>query len=177
MTRTVLLMVLLAMPPLAQTRELDVQSGGGWVDTGVDLTAGDTITVSATGQLQYPDARQANGPEGLPRTFMDVMRNLPLNEAGRGTLMGRIGDNAAARPFLIGALCANRAPVAGRLFVAINETSIDHASGSYHVKMERSRGPGHGGGEGGEPSSIFAKPDRLDSAAGERSERQRRATG
>jgi hypothetical protein len=137
MTRTVLLMILLTMPALAQTRELDVQPGGGWIDTGVDLTAGDTIKVSATGQLQYPDAKQANGPEGLPRAFMDLVRNLPLNDAGRGTLVGRFGDNAAARPFLIGALCSNRAPIAGHLFISVNETSLDHASGSYHVKVER----------------------------------------
>ena len=137
MIRTVLLCILLTPPLWTQTRELDLQPANGWVDTGVDLKQGDSIRVSATGQLQYSDARQANGPEGLPRGFMDLVRILPLNQAGRGTLVGRIGTSDAARPFLIGKEYSGQAWIAGRLYLAINQTSMDSASGSYHVKAER----------------------------------------
>jgi hypothetical protein len=142
MARTVLLgLALMTMPLLAQTHELDLRPAGGWIDAGVALQARDTLRIGATGQMQYTDARQANGPEGLPRGFMDLIKNLPLNEAGRGTVIGRIGNNDAARPFLIGAQYSGQAWVAGELFVAVNQTSLDHASGSYHVKIERTAAP------------------------------------
>ncbi len=71
---------------------------------------------------------------------MDVIRNLPMNDTGRGTLIGRIGNSDAARPFLIGTQYAGHARIEGRLFIAINQTSIDRATGSYHVTIERSAG-------------------------------------
>jgi hypothetical protein len=137
MIRRIVLCLLLATPLCAQTRQLNVNPGSGWVDTGVDLKPGDTSRISATGQLQYSDARQPNGPEGLSRGFMDVIRNMPMNDAGRGTLIGRIGNSDGARPFLIGAQYSGQARIEGRLFVAINQTSIDRATGSYSVTIER----------------------------------------
>ena len=138
MTRTVLLgMFLITAPLSAQNRELDLQPASGWIDTGVDLKAGDAMRISATGQMQYSDAKQANGPEGLSRGFLDLVRILPLNDAGRGTLIGRIGTSDAARPFLIGKQYSGTAWIAGRLYVAVNQGSTDSASGSYHVTVER----------------------------------------
>ena len=141
MLRTAMIGVLWLTPVWAQTKELDLQPGGGWADTGIDLQAGDTIHVTATGQLQYSNARQSNGPEGLPRGFADLIRIFPVNDAGRGAVVGRIGSSEADRPFLIGSEHESRAPIAGRLFVAINESSRDSATGSYHVTMERTPAP------------------------------------
>jgi hypothetical protein len=137
MIRTALLSLLLVTPLWAQTRTLDLQHAQGWVDTGLDLKAGDTVRISATGQLQYSNAREANGPEGLPRGFADLVRALPLNNVGRGTVIGRIGSSDADRPFQIGSLYNGQARIDGRLFVAINETAIDQASGSFHITIER----------------------------------------
>ncbi len=165
MVRRMLLCLLMTMPlwaaPLsAQKRELDLNPGSGWVDTGVDLKPGDTSRISASGQLQYTDARQTNGPEGLSRGFMDVIRNLPMNDAGRGTLIGRIGNSDAARPFLIGAQYSGEARIAGRLFIAINQTSFDHATGTFHVTLERTANTA-------KPTAQVSLPpfpqDRLDS--------------
>ena len=137
MIRAVILSVVLAVPLWAQTRELDLTPAPTWVDTNIDLTAGDTLKITATGQLQYSNARQANAAAGLPRGFADLVRVMQLNDAGRGALLGRIGDSAAARPFLIGESLSYKAPIAGRLFIAINQTSMDQATGSYHVVIER----------------------------------------
>ena len=123
MIRNALLAVLLATPVFAQTREVDLPSTSGWVDTGVDLNPGDTVRISATGQLQYSNAKQPNGPEGLPRGFADLVRVLQVNESGRGALIGRIGSTEADRPFLIGATSNTQARVAGRLFLTINQSS------------------------------------------------------
>jgi len=142
MIRSVVLSLILSVIPLsAQTKEFDVQPGAGWIDTNIDLTAGDTLHISATGQLQYSNARQANGPAGLPRGFADLIRNLPVNSAGRGALVGRIGSIEAARAFLIGELMNSQAPVTGRLFLSINQMSLDQATGSYHVVVEHKAAP------------------------------------
>ena len=140
MMRTTFLILVLAVPLFAQTSEFDVQPSGGWLDTGIDVSLGDTLHITATGQLQYAKARQPNGPAGLARGYADLIRNLPVNEAGRGALVGRIGSSQAARPFLIGEQVSNQAPIAGRLFLAINQTSFDQATGSYHVTVERKAG-------------------------------------
>jgi len=142
MNRTVLISLLLfrlvsSAPLRAQTKEVDLQPSDGWVDTGVDFGAGDTIKITATGQLQFNNAKQPNGPEGLPRGFADLVRVFQFNDAGRGALIGRVGTSEAARPFLIGASLTRQAPVAGHLFVAVNLSSMDTASGSYHVTIER----------------------------------------
>jgi len=135
--RTVFLSLLLAVPLWAQTRELDLPPASAWVDTNIDVTVGDTLHITASGQLQYANARQSNTPAGLPRGFADLVRVLPSNDSGRGALIGRISSSPAARPFLIGELVDYKAPIEGRLFVAINQTSNDVATGSYHVTIER----------------------------------------
>ncbi len=136
MIRTALLILLLALPLWAQSHQLDVAPGKGWVDTGVEVQPGDSLHITATGQTEYSGARQPNGPAGLPRGFADLLRMLPVNDAGRGALVGRIGSSAAARPFFIGQELNYRSPVAGRLFLSINQSSFDIGTGSYRVKIE-----------------------------------------
>ena len=132
------LVFLLAGPfAAAQTKELDIKPDDGWVDTKISLNAGDTISVTATGTLQYSNAKQSNGPDGLPRGWADLVRALQVNEAGRGALVGRIGTSEAARAFLIGPQLSSKAPVAGDLFIGINQSSGDSATGSYHVSIKR----------------------------------------
>ncbi len=140
--RTVLLGCLLGTSLWAQnttqTRQLDLQPSDGWVDTSIALSPGDTFDITATGQLQYTGAKTPpSGPDGLARGYADLIKNFPVNSAGRGALVGRIGDNAAARPFLIGSKYSGQSPIGGHLFVAINQSSLDQASGSYHLTISR----------------------------------------
>jgi hypothetical protein len=137
MIRAAVLSLLLSSPMWAQNREFDVAPSSGWIDTAIALNAGDSLHITAAGQLQYSNARQANGPAGLPRAFTDVLRALPLNDAGRGSLVGRIGSSEAARPFFVGEQLNYKAPIAGRLFLAINQSPFDQATGSYHVVVSR----------------------------------------
>ena len=126
----------LALPLSPQSKQFDITPGSGWLDTGIDVNPGDSLHITATGQLQYSNARQTNGPAGLPRAFTDVLRALAVNDAGRGALVGRIGSSDAARPFLVGELLNYRAPIAGHLFLAINESAFDQATGSFHVVVQ-----------------------------------------
>jgi LssY C-terminus len=106
-----------------------------WTDTGISLEPGQTIVVTAEGKLRYSDAKADNGPKGLTRGFKDLIRILPLNDAGRGALIGKIGDPDVAEPFLIGANKELVAPVSGKLSLGINQSTSDTGEGSYTVKV------------------------------------------
>jgi hypothetical protein len=61
-----------------------------------------------------------------------------VKDAGHGALIGRIGSDAYAQPFLVGASKESEIPVAGRLFLGINQSMKDAAAatGNFQVKME-----------------------------------------
>src|SRR6266852_5946348 len=117
-----------------QSRELDVPGNQPWTDAGVDLQAGQTVTITATGKLRYMDGN-APGPEGLGRSWRDVLRALPVNSAGRGALIGRVGSDEAAQPFLVGPKLQTPVRAVGRLYLGINGPSGDSAEGSFHVTI------------------------------------------
>ena len=114
-----------------------------WTDTGVTVEPGQHIVVTAEGKLRYSDAKEDNGPEGLARNFKDLIRILPDNAAGRGALLARIGDPDTAQPFVVGAHKNAVAPVGGKLFLGINQASVDTGDGSYTVKLEIFAGDGN----------------------------------
>ncbi|HTZ32005.1 MAG TPA: LssY C-terminal domain-containing protein [Methylomirabilota bacterium] len=118
------------------TTTLTLESGKVWNDTGISVEPGQRIVIHAEGKLRYNDAKTDNGPEGLTRNFKDLIRILPFNDAGRGAVIGRIGDVDVAQPFLIGAQKEMVAPVAGQLAVGINQSTNDTGDGSYSVKIE-----------------------------------------
>lgn len=138
--------LLLCLPALAQTakepvKQLDVEASQQWIDAGVDVRAGDSLRLTSTGSLALGNGRSA-GPQGAQRGFRDLIKAYPVNEAGQGALIGRIGSSDAAVPFLVGASRQLQIPRAGRLFLSVNKTSNDSLSGSFHVTMEfLARGP------------------------------------
>jgi hypothetical protein len=119
----------------AQTKEVEVQASQTWVDTGLDVKAGDLLRFESSGTVKYSDAAQAASPEGIPRGWRDLLRALPLNDVGRGALLGRVGSGQAARPFLIGERRESRAQIAGRLFVGLNNSGSVSGEGSFKVKI------------------------------------------
>ncbi len=117
-------------------KDFTIKGDSQWTDTSIDVQAGEHVLITATGTLRYLDAKEENGPEGVPRGFKDLLRILPFNGAGRGALIGRIGDADTAETFLIGAHRDVPAPVAGRLAVGLNQAKTDSADGSYSVRIE-----------------------------------------
>ncbi len=106
------------------------------MDTGIDVQAGEHVVAAATGSLRYADQQTDNTPAGIVRGFKDLLRNLPYNEAGRGAVIGRIGDKDTSQPFLIGAKHDVISPISGRLSVGINQVSNDTGDGTYSVRIE-----------------------------------------
>ena len=118
------------------SQEIQLTGEESWMDTTIDVQAGEHVLITATGKLRYADAKDENGPEGLARGFKDLLRVLPYNEAGRGALIGRIGDKDTAQPFLIGAQRDVLSPISGRLSVGINQATNDTGDGNYTVRIE-----------------------------------------
>jgi LssY-like putative type I secretion system component LssY len=118
------------------SKSFTLKGDSNWLDTGIDVAPGEHIVVTAKGTLRYTDAKADNGPDGLSRGFKDLLRILPYNAAGRGALIGRVGDADVAQPFLLGASGDVAVPVGGRLSIAINQSKNDTGDGSYTVHVE-----------------------------------------
>lgn len=106
-----------------------------WLDTGLDLVAGEILKISAAGTVRHAGLKI--GPEGIERGWLDMIRPFPVPGAPRGALVGRIGDSKTSRPFLIGRQTQSRIPVAGRLYLGLNQPSSDVAAGEFEVTVER----------------------------------------
>jgi hypothetical protein len=130
MRRILIFTVLLSTTLWAQ--EFDIAGTDAWLDTKIDIQAQDELTITASGTLTVANNQKAT-PSGAKRGFRDMLKTYPVNEAGVGALIGRLGDGAAARAFLIGNELKFRAPKAGRLFVGINKAGKDAPKGSFHA--------------------------------------------
>ena len=127
-----------------QSYELDIGAGNQWVDTKIDLRAGEKLHFTATGTITYPADQSSKsqarsfGPDGLARGWADLVRQYAVSNGGHGALIGRLGSGEGGQPFLVGAATDFEAPVAGRLFLGLNQTEKDAsaAQGGFHVKIE-----------------------------------------
>ena len=122
--------------------QIDVDAAKQWVDTKIDLRAGEKLRFSATGTVTYPADKKhpdgrSFGPDGLARGFGDLIHEYAVSNADHGSLIGRLGDDNIAQPFAIGASTDYEAPVAGRLFLGINQSLRDAevAKGNFQVKI------------------------------------------
>lgn len=131
----------------SKSYEIDVAGTKVWVDTNVDLRGGAKLRFTATGKITYPADTSVKakghtvgtfGPDGLPRGWADLIHQYAVKDAGHGALIGRIGSDAYAQPFLVGASKEYDVPVAGRLFLGINQSMSEAstADGSFHITIE-----------------------------------------
>ena len=127
--------------------EIDVSAKIEWVDTKVDVRGAAKLRFTATGKITYPADTSYEGklrtsgtfgPDGLPRGYADLLHQYAVSDAGHGALIGRIGSDAYGQAFLVGASKEYDVPVAGRLFLGINQSlqEASTAEGSFHVKIE-----------------------------------------
>jgi hypothetical protein len=137
-----------AAPKAGSTKllEIDVAATTKWIDTNVNVRGGARLRFTATGEITYPpDNSYAGksrtsgtfGPAGLARGWADMIHQYAVNDAGHGALIGRIGSEYG-QAFLIGERKEYAVPVAGRLYLGINQSVSDAATatGSFHVKIE-----------------------------------------
>jgi hypothetical protein len=113
-----------------------VNSREPWTDTGIDVRAGDWLTVRATGTIQLSDnTADIADPQGT--RSRRTAGNAPLPRAPIGALIARVGNSA---PFVVGASTdAIRAPRDGRLYLGVNDDFLDDNRGDFRVTISVGR--------------------------------------
>jgi hypothetical protein len=102
----------------------------------MDVQAGDKLHITAQGTVTMGNNTGVTA-DGAPRGWTDTLRALMVPSAGRGALVGRIGNSDAATPFFIGNDGTVNAPIAGRLYLGINADSTQSPQGSFKVHIDR----------------------------------------
>jgi hypothetical protein len=102
-----------------------------WVDSGVTVLQGQTITFETTGEVRLSsDSNDVAVPAGARSGRRAT--GAPMPNALAGALIGRIGSGA---PFGIGNQTTVRAPATGRLYLSVNDDELSDNSGEFTVKV------------------------------------------
>jgi hypothetical protein len=105
-----------------------------WTVTPFTVQQGETIRVTATGQIRVRNGSTTVAPAGqvFAREPGSPMPSVPV-----GSLLGRIGP--AGQPFAIGSQTTIRMPAGGQLFLGVNDSQLQGNSGAYTVTLQRGR--------------------------------------
>jgi hypothetical protein len=115
--------------PAAATA-VDVPANESFTDTGIDLRAGQSVTIDANGIVQSsPDAATAAGPDGDPNPDLRKFNVIPGNHAA---LIGRVGSG---EPFFVGAHQSFVSTASGRLMLGINDLDVSTNSGIFVAQI------------------------------------------
>ena len=109
------------------------------IDTGIDLRAGDQVTVTATGNITAGQRAGVVSPDGGrpgASAVLGVSRR-PVPTAGVGALIGYIlqPNGQSTQPFLIGSQITFTSSVDGRLYLLVNDDNYNDNSGSFSVRI------------------------------------------
>jgi hypothetical protein len=124
----------------ATTSNVSVDGSKRWIDSGMDVNAGDKLHITATGTVDFSDKKGVT-PVGAPREWKDTLRDLTVPSVGRGALVGQVGGDRAATPFAVGADGTVTIVMSGRLFLGVNQDSYYKATGKYDVHIDRTAAP------------------------------------
>jgi hypothetical protein len=110
-------------------RQVNVAANVPWVDTGIDVRAGQTIYVKAEGQVRWGRDRR-DGPDGENNSPSNP--NRPMSNRNAAALIGRVGGGNDL--FFIGDQDGPlRVRSSGRLYLGINDDVLTDNSGSFRV--------------------------------------------
>lgn len=118
-------------PPGGHARDVVVDGRTAWTDTGIDVTGGQLLSFYATDRIRWAPGRR-DGPDGEHNSPPSPSRPMP-NER-RAALIGRIGDGRDY--FLVGSRRERmRMPAGGRLYLGVNDESLEDNAGSFRVTV------------------------------------------
>ena len=116
-----------------ESRNVEVQLGPNWIDSGIDLRSGERVQINASGIILAGRSRIT--PDGLRTTDPTS----PLPSAAEGMLIGAIGNDPNSRILELGISREFVAEKDGRLFLTANRGSYADARGSFAVQIKRER--------------------------------------
>jgi TIR domain len=109
-----------------QGTRVDVPGTSQWTDTGIDVAAGDEVTITADGTVWHsPDQGSGVGPGGDPNP---ALAQYSLVEGSHAALLARIANGD---PRVIGGGSAFTAESAGRLWLGVNDIGPDNNHGQF----------------------------------------------
>jgi hypothetical protein len=108
-------------------------------DTGIDLRAGDQVTISASGNVTAGRRAGVVSPEGGRQSAGAAFgaTTYPVPTAGVGALIGYIvGTNGQqTQPFYVGSQLTFTSPGDGRLFLLVNDDNYSDNTGSFSARI------------------------------------------
>lgn len=107
-----------------------------WMDTGITVSAGDTMSFAAHGSVTYNRRGNACGPEGTSWTDTRDKEDLLWDRPHAG-LIGKIGE--AGQPFFLGEACTMTADRDGMLSLGINDYWYQGNTGEFTVTVNVTR--------------------------------------
>jgi hypothetical protein len=117
-------------PSGLRERQVIVSADVPWNDAGIDVRAGQTIYLEATGQVRWGRDRR-DGPAGERNSPSNP--NRPMGNRNAAALIGKVG-NSSNDYFFIG---DEKGPIrmrsSGRLYLGINDDVITDNSGNFRV--------------------------------------------
>jgi hypothetical protein len=119
-------------PQGMREREVVVSADVPWVDTGIDVRDGQTVTFRAGGRVRWGKNRQ-DSAEGERNSPHNPGRPLPNRPAA--ALIGKIGDGDGDVFFIGADTGAFRMRGRGRLFLGINDDDLSDNSGNFRVTV------------------------------------------
>ncbi len=114
-------------------QEVEVAANKRWVNVNIQLQAGQSVQITASGEADLEDGTYQTTPDGSESCEDSVWGSCTLEGAGWGTLLGRIGDGS---PFVVGTSAQITADETGCLSFSINDVYFDDNSGGYSVTIE-----------------------------------------
>ncbi len=115
---------------VGQPAEVIVSARAGWIDTGIDVRAGDVLVIRAEGTVRLSgNATDSAGPGGANRRA----DNSPLPNHPSGALIARVGN---AVPIFVGdGRAMNRLTTGGRLYLGVNDDHSADNSGQFRATV------------------------------------------
>ncbi len=112
-----------------------VSGNSPWTDSGVDLKAGDRVSITAEGSIYFADYGGYYGPDGTGNYDASAYIDAGLHFQ---SLVGSIGDPTVISPpayFQIGDSYIFTASADGRLWLGVNAATFDDNTGSWNVTI------------------------------------------
>jgi EF hand len=120
-----------AVGTAGRSRTVHVNSQYRWTDTGIDVRAGQVVTLDASGTIQMSDNAQDTATPAGSTTGRRAPDAPILNQLA-GALVARIGDYG---PIFVGNRQSFNAPVSGRLYFGVNDDHLPDNSGEFIVNV------------------------------------------
>jgi tetratricopeptide (TPR) repeat protein len=114
-----------------ETKDVTIAAQQSWVDTGVTVARGQSLTIQANGRWSNGDP--PFGPNGGGHTWPGTI----LASADIGALIGKIGNEV----FLVGENYSGSAPASGKLLLSINDVPGTFGDNSGVVNVHVSYSP------------------------------------